>query len=440
MGENFCDVCQKSFASKVYLKKHQSTKKHLERLKNPVVKKRFSCDVCNYSTDVKCNLKSHLLSSKHKKTVEETQQKDYVCGLCDVSFRDALDFDRHSKSKKHFRLLDISLDMSENELKYLIRELTNYMTRGGKYELEQNPYLKERNIAKPKVLFFYSERDEKYLGWIKDVLSPISDRIFDVEGKCNIVWPNHRYIISTKDFARLIVSVFSEVVERKILQAEKETEMLNLERRCEVHKEAEPIYCTRCGPKVELELCGFDLQKHQKNTRERLRVILSECPSARKSATGYWEWWKREREFTKKVKELEGLDVEVLNPIKKGRRICTPQKMSELDFVEFLREECTFFSYTPLHPDRQIKTLAYLRKIRNMWSVSELGFFGCHMSEEEKKERQERTIFYSSLCWRINSVERNIFLSFFGFEKESRFSREVSGVVSKVWKFESQTE
>lgn len=170
MSDNYCEVCQKTFGSLAYLKKHEQTKKHRETLLCPKNKKKFFCEMCNYSTDIKCNFNIHISSQKHKNVQLIKEQESYNCLPCKVALRDRTDFERHKRTKKHIFLTDSFHDMERSKLDILVSDMVLHASRKYPIPLEQSSNEKIR-IMRPDCSLCFHTDTNGYLAWVKIFLS-----------------------------------------------------------------------------------------------------------------------------------------------------------------------------------------------------------------------------------------------------------------------------
>lgn len=435
MGDNYCEICQKSFGSLAYLRKHEQTKKHKETLICPKNKKKFFCELCNYSTDIKCNFNIHISSQKHKNVQLIKEQESYNCLPCKVALRDRTDFERHKRTKKHIFLTDSFHDMERSKLDILVSDMVLHASRKYPIPLEQSSNEKIR-IMRPDCSLCFHTDTNGYLAWVKNILEPFAHKFSEQNGTCRFVWPNHPYLLSKRDFAYIIVSASSRILQEKIKYAREQAKYLNSVLGCEQHRKDPKKWCEQCLPEVRLELFGFDEQKHSENVSERLRTILSNTTSSRESSLGYWKWWREEGEFSEQMRILESLSSTSIKETIQGEGRFPVKKMTETEFMEVLRRT----SYRTKGTDgfnKKIKTLVFLENIRKLAVPPKFDPYRIKTEREVIDKQCSASAFYFSLCSRITSVEKNIFNSYFGFEKESRFSKEVEETVEEVWKISS---
>lgn len=86
--------------------------------------KKYICKLCNYSTDMLGNWKKHLATKKHKSCAEKKESfdinKHFYCKCCNYSTTKSNSWQRHINSKKHISTLQRS--KNKNELTHIENE------------------------------------------------------------------------------------------------------------------------------------------------------------------------------------------------------------------------------------------------------------------------------------------------------------------------------
>ncbi|AHA46190.1 hypothetical protein ISTM_292 [Insectomime virus] len=418
-----CLVCSVSFQKLSYLKKHEKTKGHLRILSmdNTKERKKYFCESCNYSTNIKRDYVIHNDSAKHmaKKGVEE-EIIPYFCSFCDVLSRDKANHSRHLKTKRHTAMVDISLDLPEEKLEHVIKDLVLYFT-GNRAPFEERMVL-EKRLLKPKQIFVRTGNTEDFLSWVKLVLDDVVHRFEEREDGCYFIWPNHRYTLSKRDFAKIITHVTSDVFEKRVFLTREKVEQYNKLVQCGRHGQYFVNTCPNCTPPVLFDVSDRQIQEIREELAKHKKSISETGIDARLFCMAYWNWWSGDslRERRQKLSQAIELSVEELDMISTG----SAETMQEKTFVSLLGKfKC--------------KNSKKHRTNKNLYVLSFLDAVEQYVKSESKKdgtpsEKQSRALFCVSFCARLHLIKENIFLSHFGFERRKIISQDVLDQVDKI--------
>ncbi|AHC54934.1 hypothetical protein D1R32_gp217 [Tunisvirus fontaine2] len=366
-----CSICQKSFSELGYLRKHEKTKKHLKALSLGGLRRgEYSCDVCSYSTDIASNFKIHEMTKKHKEKVnEQRREEEFFCEVCDVFSRDKRDHERHLLTKRHIRNFDASLDVPSEKLERVIFELVTHLTSNR--TLFREIILQDERVISPKIFIPHLGNSERFLEWMRSLLEPIADRFTERDGCVSFVWPNHRYILSSRDFALLFVSLSRKVFCKSVEQTKLEVDRYKAEK-CPKHMCFIPG-CETCPKKTAFGV-SEDILSHVLSEFETRERLITRATLEREKCLAYWKWWKESGKF-KRLRDdiLSGFVVEMAEfPMES----ISHEAMSEKDFVDVLAN----FSCV-VH-----EKATTLKKRRDEFVLSFLG--ACKTMIEDKIDRR----------------------------------------------------
>lgn len=427
-----CQTCRMNFLSEKLLKKHEKTKLHVETLKSQG-KHRFFCELCQYGTNVKCNYKSHVSSKRHLNILRKFEHEElHHCDVCDISSRDKQNFERHLKTKQHKYLFDKTLDMPREKLDKIIGELVTYISESA--ELVPGEVFKEKKrILKPPGASSYYATGEKYLIWMKSMLSPIHHR-FSLEGnECRFFWPSHRYILSKRDFAYMVVSVSSKVFEKKIFKACEEAKKLNVNRACEKHERPRNC-CHNCLLETVVDMGKYEKEAYEKIMSEKLWTIMDGTKTSRIFCFGYCQWWFDEQKYSSEFERCLGERLIFGNELL-GREHVSFKEMSDIEFLGYLKLAKCKSARKPSN-DR-MSTAIFFRKLMEFITPSNTTTSGAETERADITKNMYEALFYSSFCEKAHCITDNIFAAQFGFERELAISTKAKEIISNLWSCEN---
>nr|WNL50533.1 hypothetical protein MarDSR_494 [Marseillevirus sp.] len=416
-----CLFCNVSFSKLQYLKKHEKTAGHIAAVASGgKQKKTFFCPLCNYSTDLKSNFAIHEKSTKHlSKTQASETPEEFFCSLCDVRSRDKADYLRHLKTKRHRQLFDISLDNKPEKFEHLIDDLFCYL-KAQKVPFEERKEL-DGLVLTPKNVPSYVGDNERFLLWIKGTLESLNHRFSEKDGICSFVWPTHRYKLSNKDFALLVLSLVSKIFNDRVDRTTKEIFRYNESLpKCKKHRLLAISSCDDCVFPAKLGATKESLD----SVAQKLFLWLNSARQDREVCGGYRKWWKEGEEFKKAHSEVfaEEISLEDMELLRDN-----VETMSEDDFFRVLSKFSCFHRDPKFKKDGDISSLSFLRIIGERISKE-------IRDETNPAKKQGKHLFSVSFFARSNLVKENIFLSRFGFEKRTKFSERVIKQTQVLWR------
>ncbi|AEA07265.1 hypothetical protein LAU_0415 [Lausannevirus] len=416
-----CIFCNVSFSKPQYLRKHEKTTGHIIAVASGGKKKKtFFCGLCNYSTDLKSNFAIHEKSAKHlTKTQVPDASEEFFCSLCDVHSRDSANFSRHLKTKRHRQLFDISLDNKPEKFEHLVNDLFCYL------KTQKVPFEERKEttglVLTPKNVPSYMGDSEKFLLWMKNSLESLNHRFSEKDGVCSFIWPTHRYKLSNKDFAFLVLSLTSKIFNDRVDRTKKEVIKYNENvQQCEKHKLLPIVSCETCIFPAKLGATKESLD----SVTQRFSFWLRSAGQDREVCEAYWKWWKEGEEFEKTQSEVFAEEIGVDNT---DFLRDNAETMNEDEFFDVISSFSCFCKNTSFKKDGTVAALSFLRTV------------GEHVKKEIQEEadavkKQGKQLFSVSFFARANIVRENIFLSHFGFEKRTRFSTSVVKQTQSLWR------
>lgn len=407
-----CTICCTDFQKASYLKKHEKTKGHLEKERNGQgQRKKYTCEDCNYSTDVKRDYLSHNISARHlakKEPEPEKEYTSYLCSPCGVLSRDKANYSRHLGTKRHSAMADASVDLPEEKLRHVIEDLVLYFT-GNRPPFEER-VLENKRFLRPKQIFVPTGNTEDFLCWMKLVLDDVAHRFEERENGCWFTWPNHKYTLSRRDFAKLIICTTSDIFEKRISLTRKKVEQ-HKETQCTRHGEYFKNTCSDCTLPVLFDVSNKQIQETREELARHRKNIFETTMEARLFSMAYWKWWSHDSGSNRK-NSLTETELTVENFVMEAT---TAETMDEKTFLSFLGK----FTYKKARRgNKSVRTVSFLDSV------------ALYVKSESKKggtpaEKQSRALFCMSFCARLYLIRENIFLSHFGFERIKAASQSV---------------
>lgn len=90
-----CDICDVECQSKYYLEKHNKTKRHLDKINEPLL-----CKPCNIRCSSQNKYDEHLTTKKHLARIE-SPALDLECKICNIKCLSQAQMKKHLETNKH---------------------------------------------------------------------------------------------------------------------------------------------------------------------------------------------------------------------------------------------------------------------------------------------------------------------------------------------------
>lgn len=97
-----CNICDLFCYTKSLLKKHEKTKRHINKIEKPLY-----CKTCDITCTSKNGLEEHLKTKKHLARLE-APPLDLECKLCNIKCASQKQMKTHLQTKKHLKQTNVT--------------------------------------------------------------------------------------------------------------------------------------------------------------------------------------------------------------------------------------------------------------------------------------------------------------------------------------------